>query len=172
MNIEEKNEIAGRNFDLVYRICLTRLFRFDRCLADDASQEVFLYFAKKPPLFSDLTHEKAWFLRCAVNICNDFCRKAKRQDKSESLGIPEQIGKEDEYFAGGQVFSALSVLPPKICDVMHLFYVEGYGTDEAARILGVSGMAVRTRLKRGREILRKKYKNGFGEENDKEGAYV
>ena len=49
---------------------------------------------------------------------------------------------------------ALARLPGKYRSVIHLFYYEGYRTEEIARILGRSPSTVRAQLTRARERLR------------------
>ena len=44
-------------------------------------------------------------------------------------------------------------LPDKLHVALHLHYVEGYSVDEAAKIMGCSPAAARTRLHRGRKKL-------------------
>ena len=46
-------------------------------------------------------------------------------------------------------------LPPKYRAVIHLYYYEGYSTEEIARILGCRPGTVRSRLSRARDKLRK-----------------
>ena len=49
----------------------------------------------------------------------------------------------------------LFALPPADRAVLHLYYYEGYTTDEIARITGQRPGTVRTRLSRAREKLRR-----------------
>lgn len=174
MNRDERNATAERNIDLVYKICLTRLYSVDKNSAEDAAQNVFMYYSKKNPVFKDAEHEKAWFIRCAVNICNDMCRAGKRRGNAE---LPELFDDSaavaDEYFTEeNSILSLFSLLPPKICDTMYLYYAEEYSTEQIAKILGVTGFAVRTRLKRGRESLRKIYKEEYQTPEKEENYHV
>ena len=52
------------------------------------------------------------------------------------------------------VDEALAHLPGKYRAVIHLFYYEGYQTEEIARILGRSPSTVRAQLTRARQKLR------------------
>ena len=49
--------------------------------------------------------------------------------------------------------AALAQLPPKYLAVIHLYYYEGYGTEETARILGRKPSTVRAQLTRARQAL-------------------
>ena len=46
------------------------------------------------------------------------------------------------------IWEAVKSLPENYREVIHLFYEEGYSTDEIAVILHESGANIRTRLKR------------------------
>ncbi|MDE7278441.1 MAG: hypothetical protein K2N26_01790, partial [Oscillospiraceae bacterium] len=58
--------------DTVYRICFLRLKSAEE--AEDAVQNIFLRYLKKPKEFSDSCHEKAWFITAAPNYCKDVFR--------------------------------------------------------------------------------------------------
>lgn len=47
-------------------------------------------------------------------------------------------------------------MPARYKNVLYLYYYEGYKTDEIAEILKMNINTVKSRLKRGREILKKK----------------
>ena len=49
--------------------------------------------------------------------------------------------------------AALAQLPSKYRSVIHLYYYEGYSTEEIARILGRRASTVRTQLTRARQTL-------------------
>lgn len=51
----------------------------------------------------------------------------------------------------------LGLLEEKYRTVIHLHYVEGYGTNEISDMLGITSAAVKKRLQRGREKLREIY---------------
>jgi hypothetical protein len=59
-------------------------------------------------------------------------------------------------------------LPSKIRDVFYLYYIEGYDTNETAKILGLNGVTVRVRLKRARDMLKK----NITKENYNEEGYI
>ena len=52
------------------------------------------------------------------------------------------------------VWEAVKALPDKYREVIHLFYQEGYQTNQIARILHMNESTVRSNLSRGREKLR------------------
>ena len=155
--------------DLVYKICMTKLYNFDRSSVEDACQNVFLNYIKDKRVFKDEAHEKAWFIRAAINCCTDIYRKEKRRlESEESRDISEFNIRADNNFEDGELYEMLAVLPDKIRYAVYLFYVEEYPTEEIAKILKTSGASVRMRLKRGREILREKLDKNLLIKNSKE----
>jgi RNA polymerase sigma-70 factor (ECF subfamily) len=162
------NYIVEKYADLVYKICMTKLYNYHKSSVADACQNVFLNFlnhanrSKNGKIFKDEEHEKAFFIRTAINCCTDIYRKEKYQSsKEEDFDIFEisenssEIGFYDNY-DDGSLYDILSLLPEKIRYTVYLFYIEEYKTDEIAKILKTTNAAVRMRLKRGRDILRNK----------------
>ena len=135
----------------IYRLCTVMLQNRDDAL--DAVQESFLRYMTKAPDFNDSEHEKAWLIRVATNICKDMLRWRKH---SSFLSLDEirNIGTSED---NAQILGLLVSLEEKYRIILHLFYVEGYKTDEISAMLGISSSAVRKRLQRGRDILRELY---------------
>jgi RNA polymerase sigma-70 factor (ECF subfamily) len=152
--------IIERYADLVYKICMTKLYNFDRSSVADACQNVFLNYLKQTREFKSDEHEKAWFIRTAINCCTDIYRKDKRRAMNEeSADISDISISVDGNFEDDSLYEILAILPEKIKYAVYLFYIEEYSTEEIAVILKTSGASVRMRLKRGREILRDKLGN-------------
>ena len=117
--------------------------------ADDLFQEVYLRYHRAAPSFRSDDHEKAWLLRVTAN-----CAKSALAAPWRHRTVPL----EDVYAytdpEESAVDEALAVLPAKYRAVLHLFYYEGYQTEEIARILGRSPATVRSQLTRARRKLR------------------
>ena len=58
----------------------------------------------------------------------------------------------------GELLELLEGLPEKYRAVLHLYYYEGYATEEIGAILGRSPGTVRSQLSRGRALLRDAWK--------------
>ena len=115
--------------------------------AEDAVQDAFVRYLEKAPVH--LENPGAWIMRVLVNDCKSRLRLKWRQvmPLPETLPVP---GPEER-----QEVEELFSLPPKDRAVLHLFYYEGYSTQDIAQITGLSPGAVRSRLTRAREKLRK-----------------
>ena len=128
----------------LYRAALAILG--DRQEAEDAVQDAFLAFLEKAP--GALDNRGAWLMRVLVNNCRSRLRRAWRRESPLPDDLPAP-GPEE-----GQALEELFALPPEDRTVIHLFYYEGWPTDEIARILGVRPGTVRSRLSRARQRLR------------------
>lgn len=137
--------------DRLFRICLVLLG--NERDAEDAVQETILKYILKAPAFEGREHEKAWLIRVATNQCRDMQRFRLRhpQVNLEELNNYAQDARDCE------VFDALMRIPPKFRLVMILHYVEGYRTEEIARMIGKSASAVKMRLQKGRKLLAEEY---------------
>lgn len=144
----------------VYRLALCRLQH--TADAEDVYQEVFLhYFRRGDPAWDD-AHTKAFLLRVALSRCADVGRRRLRWGVVLPLEqIVETAGLEDPGRAA-ELWAAVARLRPKFRTVVHLYYAEGYSTEEIASLLSIPASTVRTRLHRGRETL----KTLLGGDND------
>ena len=121
--------------------------------AEDVFQDVFLRLLKNDTVFNDDEHLKAWLLRVTINRCLDLGRTGWKQrnvpleERHTLIAEPVDLMKTD-------VWEAVGELPFDLRTVVHLFYVEGFSTDEIARITNANPGTVRTRLHRARACLR------------------
>ena len=121
--------------------------------SEDAVQDTFLRYLEKRPDFRDEGHEKAWLL----TVCANGCKSRLRQRKSRiTTELPDTYPAPDPE--SGEVAEAVLALPANQRAAVHLFYYEGYSTDEIAKILGQRPGTVRSHLSRAREALRAQLK--------------
>ncbi len=125
--------------------------------SEEILQDVLMKLMDKAPVFESEEHEKAWLLRVTVNLSKNRIEYKKLRDTDELKDELVAEERQDLSF----VWEAVKELPENYREVIHLFYEEGYQTDEIADILGESGANIRTRLKRARaklkEILKEEY---------------
>ncbi|MCL1858326.1 MAG: sigma-70 family RNA polymerase sigma factor [Oscillospiraceae bacterium] len=162
MDYNPENNMIEKYADLIYKICMTKLYNYDKSSISDACQDVFLKYLKSAPKFKDENHEKSWFIRTSINCCTDIYRKQKYKSsheyQEEDFDITQIIYEFNDELdeINGSLYEILALLPEKIKYAVYLFYIEEYKTEEIAKILKTSNAAIRMRLKRGREILRDK----------------
>jgi len=132
----------------------------DKQKAEDACQEVFLRIFNKKPLLPDTQSEKAYLLRVTINVCKDYLKSAwnrKVTGMPENYDAPSQtVGPEAEIIDREQkelLLQSVMELPDIYKDVVLLFYYHDMQTDQIAKLLGIPGVTVRTRLMRARDKL-------------------
>ena len=144
-------QVMERYGDMVYRLALAQTHSSHD--ADDVFQEVFLRYLRAAPVFREEEHRKAWLLRVTVNCCKKLHGSFwRRHTVALSETLPALNPEE------GELLGLLEGLPPKYRAVLHLYYYEGYATEEIAAILGRSPGTVRSQLSRGRALLRDAWK--------------
>ncbi|NLJ41229.1 MAG: RNA polymerase sigma factor [Clostridiales bacterium] len=142
--------------DMLFRISYSALLSKED--AEDAVHEVFMKYLNRKPHFKSSEHEKAWLIRVTLNQCKDIGRRKKIRKYTPLDEIIESPKvKEDSIGILEQVFA----LPEKYKTAIILHYFEGYSIEEISSALKLTKSAVKMRLLRGREYLKK--------EMDKEG---
>lgn len=135
--------------DMLFRVCFSILVSHSD--AEDAVQDVFYKYITKKPLFSDEEHAKAWLIRVATNRCKDMLRSRKIRS-----AIPlEEIEEYEIEPEQGELLSHVFALPLKYREAIVLHHLEGYSVAQIAQTIGLSESAVKMRLARGRELLKK-----------------
>lgn len=137
---DEVIRIVNNYGNMIFRICVVILE--NKQDAEDAVQETVLRFMTKSADHMDSEHEKAWLIRTATNLCKDMKRYRLRH---RHLNIDEL----NDYFepeSDRELIESVMSLPDKYKTVLHLYYMEGYHTEEIAVILNIRPEAVRKRL--------------------------
>ena len=152
-NAEMLEKIYRRHYLTVYRLALAKCGGRKEN-AEDIFGDVFLQLARylsKGNCFSDENHEKAWLIRVTLNCSKAILRTYSRSNEAvnEQGYIVPQYEKSDTY-------DAVMSLSEKYRVVIHLFYYEGYSVRETSKLLKVSENTVKSRLARGRKLLKTK----------------
>ena len=136
----------------IYNFLLALLH--DPDVALDCAQDTFLRayenLRKGKPVTSP------WLYTVARNRAMDEFRRNKRIQPDPDL-ILEQIPVHEPTDRRLAVQSILNQLSPSDREVLYLFDVAGFRTDEIGNMLGVKGTAIRQRLSRARERFRQLY---------------
>ena len=153
-------EMVKKYADTVYRIAINYTKSgFD---ADDVVQNVFLKLYTQDKLAQDGEHLKRWLIRVSINECKNllaaFWRKnvvsIEEENYEPVFSTPEK----------SDLYNAVMDLPIKYRIVIHLYYYEGYSSKEIASLLNIREQAVRTRLVRGRNMLKQQLKEVWQDE--------
>ena len=125
--------------------------------AEDILQETLVRLLRSAPEFETQEHEKACLLHVAANLSKNRLRynRLRRADPLEETLIAQE--RPDLAF----VWEAVSALPVRWREVLHLYYQEEYSTAEIAQILSRKESTVRSDLRRARirlkEVLQDDY---------------
>ena len=141
-----------RHWMYVYRLCRTYLT--DDASAEDCVEDVFVKVLTGEYSFEDAVHERKWLTVAAVNLCKDRLKRFDRRNvcSLDDENVPEPAAPEPEEHS--DLREAVLALPPKLKDVVLLFYYDGYQTDEIADLLDRPPSTVRNQLRDARNLLK------------------
>jgi RNA polymerase sigma-70 factor, ECF subfamily len=124
--------------------------------AEDLLQEVFIRIHTRIDTLDDQTRLAAWVYQIARNLIIDTYRSRR-----EELPLPEVIPVQpetDEPSAEAEIASGLGAmvaeLPDKYSQALMLTEFQGLKQTELAQQLGISVSGAKSRVQRGREMLR------------------
>ena len=147
-------EIVMKYENLLYRTALSITENREDAL--DMVQETFIRWITKRPDFESDEHEKAWLLRVVINLSRNLVKSAAHRTSCELLDIYPAETREEEG-----LIQEVMKLPEKIREVIYLYYYEEYNSREIGEILGENVSTVRTRLSRGRTLLKQVLKDSW-----------
>lgn len=142
-------------------LCISYIYLKDHTLAEDAVQETFIKVYKSLPRFRGECSEKTWITRILINTCRDMNKSAWFTHTNRSLqpeNLPEEAVPCNEE-ASDRLSDALWQLPPKMKEVILLYYYHNMTMPEISRALRISPATVSRRIKnacqRLQDIMRK-----------------
>ncbi|WP_243355496.1 sigma-70 family RNA polymerase sigma factor [Bacillus litorisediminis] len=143
----------------------------DRGLAEDISQEVFLKAYKYLGRFRGESSLKSWIYRITVNTSKDFLKKKSLKQlllKSSFLENFKRTESTESSFLKAdrneQLLQTIINLPMKYREVIVLHYFYDVKINELAQTLELNSNTVKTRLSRGRDILKRRMQAMEGDE--------
>ena len=160
-DLSPASEIYDRYSGRIYNFA----FRFlkNAEAAEDAVQEVFVKMIRHANQFHGDAKLSTWLFSITANWCRDYLRKADNKTKESedvliSLPAPAELGpdrtlerRENEL----RVQRALQALTPEQREAILLSRYQGLSYAEIAQIAGCSEGAVKTRVFRAMETLKK-----------------
>lgn len=131
----------------------------DPDLAMDVTQEAFLRLWKQWEAGEDIQNPRAWLMRVARNLAEDYAKSAFRRYGTQppellngvrsSQPLPAEVLEKQELF--GQLRDVLAELSQADRDILTLRYALDYDANTIAELLGVNPTAVHMRLSRARQ---------------------
>lgn len=175
-------EIVKRYSNKVYNLAfhLTR----DASAAEEIMQEVFLTVLSKIHTLTNEAYFATWLYRVTTNAAYGFLRKEKKFSDQTSVDdmnnehsvtydwttLPDDVLLSEESRA--KLRDSIDTLPEAMRTVVIMKDVEGLKNEEIAEALSLSVPAVKSRLHRGRLILRENLSDYFKKYTDPSGEGV
>lgn len=146
------------------RITARRLAR-SSAEGDDLFQEALLRAHDRLPSLRDPERFGAWFYAVLISVHRNRCRRSFWKRFARLDGLAESDGPEPsvepdpggEREAASRMARALAVLPAAQREAIVLHVIDGFTMEEVADIQKVTVSAVKSRVSRGREALRRHY---------------
>jgi RNA polymerase sigma-70 factor (ECF subfamily) len=134
--------------------------------AMDITQEAFLRLWKQYETGEKILNPRAWLLRVARNLAEDYAKSAFRRNGTHPPAtmngvaahepMPLESLEREETFA--QLRSVMEQLPKADREILTFRYALDYDTDEIAELLSINPTAVHMRLSRARQRLAERLK--------------
>jgi RNA polymerase sigma factor (sigma-70 family) len=151
-------ELLERHAALVWSVC--RRILTSEADREDAFQATFLALVRRADAIDANPSLGAWLHTVAVRVAHKARTQARRQQPQAVLSEPTTVGDVAEEVSGRELFrlvdEEIERLPALWREPLILCCLEGRTRDEAAQALGCSVSAVKGRLERGREMLRRR----------------
>lgn len=128
--------------------------------AQDIVQDVFLRAFTKMDSFRGQSSVRTWLLSITANRCKDVLRSWNNRhvtvEEDVELGATGETPEHEvvSQLEQSELWAAVSELPVKYREVIVLFYLRDLSGAEIAEILGTTEQNIRTRLHRGRTMLK------------------
>ncbi len=153
------NELMDSYGDMVKKLAFT--YVKDINLAEDIAQDVFISCYNNLHQFKENSSYKTWIYRIAINRSKDVLKSNayKRflpfkkfsitsREKSPELKVIDKSTQKT-------VTKSLMNLPSKYREILYLFYYEELKLREISEITNLKEATVKTRLSRGKQLLKK-----------------
>lgn len=165
-NAAAMEEIVRRYSNKVYNLAYH--LTHDASAAEEIMQEVFLTVIAKINTLTNDAYFSTWLYRVATNASYGFLRKEKKYTEQTTIEEIDQEPSQDYVYDWSTLpddillseesrtilQGSIDSLPEAMRTVVIMKDVEGFSNEEIAQSLGVSVPAIKSRLHRGRLILR------------------
>lgn len=160
-DLSPASEIYDRYSGRIYNFALRFLKNAEA--AEDATQEVFVKMIRHASQFQGDAKLSTWLFSITANWCRDFLRKADNKSKESddvlvTLPAPAEQSPDrnlEQRENEARIQRALKALTPEQREAILLSRYQGLSYAEIAQISGCSEGAVKTRVFRAMETLKK-----------------
>ena len=158
MEQSENNRIKSvwnEYYDQLLNFILKRVT--EKATAEDILQNVFIKILSNIETLNDSTKLKNWMFQITRNSINDHFRLLKITE-SISTDLPEEVDEADVGImeeAGSWISPFIGGLPKKYQEALILSELDGMSQKDLATHLGISYAGAKSRVQRGRIMLKK-----------------
>ena len=150
-------DLIDRHRQTMYRVA--RSFLSEQMDIDDAIADTVLSCWENIGSLRSHEYFRTWLVRILINKCNDILRAGKRTTSLDTVG--EELRQYAEKgFERTEFESLVKALDEQYRAIFVLYYSEGFRIREISSLLSVPQGTVGSRLRRGREQLRKYLEEG------------
>ena len=136
--------------DALYRVSMAMLKNEHD--AQDAVHDAILCAYQNRNKLRHQEYFGTWLIRILINQCKRVLKERKRYVDIENT-FPD-ITSRDNPYTSMEIAEALDSLPEKIRLTVILFYIEDYSIKEIKEVLGIPEGTVKSRLNKGRQLLK------------------
>jgi RNA polymerase sigma factor (sigma-70 family) len=151
----------------LYGVCLRHLRGVHSDAADAVSRSMLVARNRLPYYARQIENLEAWLTRLTCNVCLDIHRERRRDaratidlsdvfDDAYDLRAPRSLTPEDEVLqteAYQTVASAIRGLPPRLCVVAEMRFLEDLDYEVIAERLVITEQSARKRVQQARAML-------------------
>ena len=159
-------DLVNKYQSMLLRMCYTYLRNREQ--AEDAVQETFLKAYRSLDSFRGESSAKTWLIQIALNTCRSMLRSAWLRYLDRRIApedIPQPVASTDEDDL--DIMCDIMNLPPKLKEVIMLYYWQDMNVCEIAQALSVSQSTVSRRLAHARSKLHDVLDRRFHHERSK-----
>jgi RNA polymerase sigma-70 factor (ECF subfamily) len=151
-----------RYSDKVYRKCLS--FVKDKAKAEDFTHDIFLKLIVRIGTFKELSKFSTWLFSITYNYCMDQLRLANKiaeDELTETIDVVEEGEDLESIEMDAKRFrAALQEISHEERTILLMKYQDNFSIRDIADTFGLTESAVKMRLKRTKEKLKKRYLEG------------
>ena len=136
----------------------------DEIISKEAVQDTFICLYMNIKLLRKVGNFNSWIVKILINNCNrKYMKKSVTEVSFE--GMNAELFMHDDYNIEEAIdkinfFELISPLNEDDRTIMALYYKDNYNTIEIAEIMNMNENTVRTRMRRAREIIKRKIEGG------------
>jgi RNA polymerase sigma factor (sigma-70 family) len=152
-------EIYERYANKVYRKCYSFVYSQEK--AEDLTHDIFLKLVVKIGTYKESSKFSTWLYSITYNYCMDQIRVNKKKTEVALQDNYDMSEEEDDSelmdFHGTELNKSLKQLPSEERMLLQMKYQEDFSIKEIADTLKISESAVKMRLMRSKEKLKRLY---------------